>query len=220
VLLLGIVQALFEGSMFIFVFMWTPALEGAHTVATGGATGHEALPHGMVFACFMACIMLGSRGLQALLAHSSPELVATGAFAAAACLLAVPIAFATSEGHVMLAFCGFEMVCGMYFPLVGIQRSHIVPEAMRSMLMNVFRIGLNAVVMAVLLNIGSMQQDTVFMLCAGCLTVACAAQLRLYSLSDVRRGGKEVEADMQGPKGSEGVASVHGGDIVRTEACG
>lgn len=41
--LLGAMQSLFEGSMYTFVFLWTPALspKGEH------------LPHGMIFACFM-----------------------------------------------------------------------------------------------------------------------------------------------------------------------
>ena len=36
-------QSLFEGSMYTFVFLWTPAL----------SPGGEHLPHGMIFACFM-----------------------------------------------------------------------------------------------------------------------------------------------------------------------
>lgn len=36
-------QSLFEGSMYTFVFLWTPALS---------PTG-EHLPHGMIFSCFM-----------------------------------------------------------------------------------------------------------------------------------------------------------------------
>ena len=36
-------QSLFEGSMYTFVFLWTPALSPAG----------EHLPHGMIFACFM-----------------------------------------------------------------------------------------------------------------------------------------------------------------------
>ena len=41
--LLGAMQSLFEGSMYTFVFLWTPALSPAG----------EHLPHGMIFACFM-----------------------------------------------------------------------------------------------------------------------------------------------------------------------
>ena len=41
--LLGAMQSLFEGSMYTFVFLWTPAL----------SPNGEHLPHGMIFACFM-----------------------------------------------------------------------------------------------------------------------------------------------------------------------
>jgi len=43
VLLLGLLQSLFEASMYTFVFMWTPAL-----TARG-----DALPLGLIFACYM-----------------------------------------------------------------------------------------------------------------------------------------------------------------------
>ncbi len=47
------VQSLFEGSMYTFVFMWTPAL-------TAGQGDTIDLPFGLIFACFMVCIMIGS----------------------------------------------------------------------------------------------------------------------------------------------------------------
>ena len=50
--LLGAMQSLFEGSMYTFVFLWTPAL----------SPHGEHLPHGMIFACFMVS--------QSFLAHS------------------------------------------------------------------------------------------------------------------------------------------------------
>jgi len=48
--MLGAMQALFEGAMYTFVFLWTPALspQGEH------------IPHGMIFACFMVSSMVGS----------------------------------------------------------------------------------------------------------------------------------------------------------------
>lgn len=48
--MLGAMQALFEGAMYTFVFLWTPALspKGEH------------IPHGMIFACFMVSSMVGS----------------------------------------------------------------------------------------------------------------------------------------------------------------
>ena len=48
VLLLGSCQSLLESCMYIFVFLWTPVLDTGNT------------PLGMVFSCFMVCIMVGS----------------------------------------------------------------------------------------------------------------------------------------------------------------
>ena len=48
--MLGAMQALFEGAMYTFVFLWTPALSPAG----------EHIPHGMIFACFMVSSMVGS----------------------------------------------------------------------------------------------------------------------------------------------------------------
>ena len=47
ILLIGAVTSLFESVMYIFVFLWTPVLDPAQP------------PLGIVFACFMACVMIG-----------------------------------------------------------------------------------------------------------------------------------------------------------------
>ena len=49
ILLVGAQQALFEGAMYTFVFMWTPTLE------VNGAK----IPHGLIFAAFMVSCSLG-----------------------------------------------------------------------------------------------------------------------------------------------------------------
>jgi hypothetical protein len=59
--LLGAMQSLFEGSMYTFVFLWTPALSPAG----------EHIPHGMVFALFMVSSMVGSAVAGRLLANNS-----------------------------------------------------------------------------------------------------------------------------------------------------
>jgi hypothetical protein len=48
--LLGASQALFEASMYTFVFLWTPAL----------SPRGEKLPHGFIFAIFMTASMVGT----------------------------------------------------------------------------------------------------------------------------------------------------------------
>merc|ERR1719199_2265033 len=52
VLILGVVCSLYEASMFIFVFMWTPAL------TEEGAPKPE---YGHIFSAFMVMTMLGSQ---------------------------------------------------------------------------------------------------------------------------------------------------------------
>merc|ERR1719478_193865 len=51
VLLVGLVNSFFEGSMYSFVFMWVPTMLG---VLQGSP-----LPNGLVFSSFMCCISLG-----------------------------------------------------------------------------------------------------------------------------------------------------------------
>merc|ERR1740123_2581079 len=49
-LLLGVIVSCFEGSMFAFVFNWTPALASESTPP----------PHGVIFALFMMACMCGA----------------------------------------------------------------------------------------------------------------------------------------------------------------
>jgi hypothetical protein len=59
--LLGAIQSLFEGSMYTFVFLWTPAL----------SPNEEEIPHGFIFAIFMLSSMIGSSLASRLMARSS-----------------------------------------------------------------------------------------------------------------------------------------------------
>ncbi|KAI3687425.1 hypothetical protein L1987_81121 [Smallanthus sonchifolius] len=58
--LLGSIQSHFEGSMYTFVFLWTPAL----------SPNGEDIPHGFIFATFMLSSMLGSSLASRLLARA------------------------------------------------------------------------------------------------------------------------------------------------------
>ena len=65
----------------------------------------------------------------------------------------------------LAAFCVFELCCGIYFPCMGVMRGKYIPEEVRATMMNIFRVGLNLVVVLVLANV------------RGCLSVgerACA----------------------------------------------
>jgi MFS family permease len=194
VLLLGLVQSCFESAMFIFVFMWTPALEAS---APDGA-----LPHGVVFALFMVCLMVGSKVFEILVGLRPVEHSARWVFVVASAALATPI-LTTNHTIVLLGFCVFEVCCGIYFPSAGSMRSKYIPEEVRSTVMNVFRVGLNAIVVLTLINIDALATDTVFLLCTLLLTVAVLAQHRLFVLAEQnstveerRNAGLEVGEEM------------------------
>ena len=62
-------------------------------------------------------------------------------------------------------------------------RSKYIPEEVRSTVMNIFRVGLNLIVVLTLINIDKLSQDTVFGLTVLLLGLAVVGQHRLYTLS-------------------------------------
>ena len=173
VFVLGLIQSAFEGSMYIFVFMWTPKLEPAF----------PDLPHGQVFGCFMACMMIGSSCVRYLLAaRPPPALYMRDVFAVASLALAVPSVLVTN-GYVTLgSFCAFEAVCGVYWPSMGIIKSKYVPEEVRATMYNIFRVPLNLIVVVVLYNLGSISDDAVFATCAFLLGGAAVLQHVFFAM--------------------------------------
>lgn len=145
VALIGFVQCAFESSMYIFVFLWTPVLEAS-------ASPHH-LPHGLIFALFMISIMIGSNLLTNTGESGAPEFLLRYALLAASAFLSVPI-FSNNHYIQLIAFCGFEMTCGIYFPLMGSIRAKYIPGELRATIMNLYRVGQNGIVVATLMNIG------------------------------------------------------------------
>mmetsp|Transcript_44284 Transcript_44284/g.140914 ORF Transcript_44284/g.140914 Transcript_44284/m.140914 type:complete len:419 (-) Transcript_44284:149-1405(-) len=124
IMLLGLIQSLFEGTMYTFVFMWTPALE---------STGATSIPHGMVFACFMVAVMTGSALSSVLLSGKHalpPENYMRWLYLASAAAMAVP-AFDPSEIPMFGSFLAFELCVGVFWPSIGRLRSLYLPEECR-----------------------------------------------------------------------------------------
>jgi hypothetical protein len=59
VLLLGLIQSLFEGSMYVFVLEWTPALT-INDDSDKTDSSKPPIPHGFIFAAYMVAVMIGS----------------------------------------------------------------------------------------------------------------------------------------------------------------
>ena len=170
---LGIIQSFFEGSMYVFVFMWTPALS---------STSRSPIYHGWVFASFMISVLIGSSLFQYLLSMSMRvERVALYMFVIAAASLLLP---AFTENHTvrLASFCVFEACVGMFWPSLGFMRSRYVPEEVRATVMNIFRIPLNMIVVLVLVNIDRLEQFHVFLLCFTCMLPAVFCQWRLCTM--------------------------------------
>jgi len=181
-LLIGFVQCAFESSMYIFVFLWTPVLEAS-------AAPHH-LPHGLVFALFMISIMIGSNLLTNTSRVGRPEFLLRYSLATASACLSVPI-FTDSHVLQLVAFCGFEVTCGIYFPLQGSIRAKYIPGELRATIMNLYRVGQNGVVVATLLNVGNFDNTLVFVMCVLMLLFATLCQ---HNLIEATSGSKSSQA--------------------------
>lgn len=146
IFLLGGIQTMVESCMYIFVFLWTPVLMPAHP------------PLGMVFACFMVAIMIGSSAYTLLLSrgHRSEDvlrlcLVTISLSMATCCLTADNSSDMTRVIVTFSAFLIMECAFGAYFPAMSYCKSRVIPESHRANVMNWFRVPMNVITCATLL---------------------------------------------------------------------
>nr|XP_006822017.1 PREDICTED: molybdate-anion transporter-like [Saccoglossus kowalevskii] len=169
VLLIGIIQSLYESVMYIFVFLWTPILDS------------EGPPLGVIFSSFMICIMLGSSVFKILNAKRYPMFtilnisLALGLISMIICVgSSHPKYFSPSCSYI--AFLILEFGCGMYFPAMGFLRSLILPEAHRAGIMNWFRVPLNLIACILLMVLhgdpSRLGEKNIFLICAILMSVA------------------------------------------------
>eukprot|EP00871_Galdieria_phlegrea_P003749 jgi/Galph1/4375/GphlegSOOS_G3069.1 len=164
VLLLGIVQSCFEGVMYIFVFVWTPAMQHA---------SWEQIPHGLIFSCFMVSLMIGSCMFALLEKHTLMELLLRNLFSLAAVLFTVNI-ISLKLWQIFLSFVCFEVICGAFFPAIAVLRARIISNETRSTVMSLFRIPLNVIVLVVLVADWSI--PVTFEVCAALMVLATVSQ--------------------------------------------
>ena len=179
ILLLGIVQSCFESSMYIFVFLWTPALE---------TRGHTSIPHGVIFSSFMVCVLIGSTIFGHLVKLGFKIEHFTAHMLAVACLALVLPAFTSNHVARLSAFCVFEACCGIYWPALGTMRSRYIPEEVRASVMNIFRLPLNLLVVSVLSKISEMEETSAYLLVGGFLCCGALVQVVLGRLIGAAAG--------------------------------
>ncbi|KAL5707790.1 hypothetical protein ACHQM5_018651 [Ranunculus cassubicifolius] len=191
--LLGAIQSLFEGSMYTFVFLWTPAL----------SPNDEDIPHGFIFATFMLSSMLGSSLASRLLARATIKVESymqvVFAVSAGTFLLPIITSYLVAPSKVkgggisfagcvqVLGFCTFESCVGIFWPSIMKMRSQYIPEEARSTIMNFFRIPLNIFVCIVLYNVNAFPITVMFGMCSIFLFMAAILQRRLLVVADIHR---------------------------------
>ena len=191
IFLIGLAQACFEGAMYCFVFMWTPAL-------LAGAKMGEKPPFGVIFSSFMVCCMVGSQLFELLLVLKIRITnVLSLVFAVSALALSISLIFGNEFQY--FGFLAFEVCVGLYYPAMGTLKGETIPDSHRATVYNIFRMPLNAFVILILT--ANFSQRSTFFMCSllnllGLASVRCIkinqlgapakleASREFYSVSD------------------------------------
>lgn len=128
--------------MYIFVFFWTPVLE----IAKQGI-----ISHGLIFTIEMMSLMIGS------LLHDFifPNNLISSRFPFIFVISLLSMFFSyfiTSYIGKLLCYSIYELTVGLYYPAIGTLRTRLISDNLRTTIMNIFRIGVNFIVIIILLN--------------------------------------------------------------------
>lgn len=190
ILRIGIVQALSEGAMYTFVFMWVPTLLSLEP--PGG------LPTGCVFSSLMIAITIGglvSSPLSDLVSRSgwcgdsTNELSATLVYTLASLSMTVPVFCLSTVGSevkavellILGSFLVVEFCVGLFGPVAGTLRSKYVPDNLQGAILNIFRLPLNIVVVLGTQATEIYDASVVFQMVS--VTFLCAALLQATMIS-------------------------------------
>jgi MFS transporter, MFS domain-containing protein family, molybdate-anion transporter len=157
-LVFTLLQTCFESSMYIFVFIWTPYLQGMKET--------EQLPLGIIFSCYMLSIMAGSQlfGLLVRKSYSIKQLLQLSLLISFICFTAVSVHADLSISFFL--FNGFEVACGIYFPAIASFRTPQITESTRSTILNVARIPFNFIIVLVFLFVDTFETGVIFSICS------------------------------------------------------
>ena len=169
------VTSFFEGAMYVFILLWTPALRLLDTHPE--KEDYAGPPLGIVFATFMVCCMLGTSIfsiLSSIGVRPSQLLVYTLALSTVSCFV---IATASDDTTSFMAMLLFEACIGAYYPAMSTCKGNIVPEDQRAAIYSVFRLPLNFVVLLNLISHLGFRAS--FGICTVMLVVATILQCRI-----------------------------------------
>ena len=171
---LGLSCALFEGAMYTFVFMWVPVLQSTYDASSG-----ERAPTEIAFSCMMVCVALGGVVFNRTLSSTTisaggASIFAIASFAMAGCAAASLMSSPPRALYLCLFF-AFEISVGAFHPWAAAARARLFPPPRPRALMNLFRVLLNAVVVAGVALSSNVTHTGTFVACAFLHAVAAAA---------------------------------------------
>ncbi|KAL1929968.1 hypothetical protein VTP01DRAFT_1122 [Rhizomucor pusillus] len=174
IMILGAAQTVFECAMYIFVLLYTPAVEN-----TAAIHDSDEIPLGYMFSTMMFAVMLGSLSFQTLeqrasLSSSSsflrwftPNKLLATALAVASCSFALMVYSESSSLSILIiAFHIFEFSTGLYYPSISSLKAETIPEETRAAIMTLLRIPMNLGVGLIMWHVNDMSTSMMFALCA------------------------------------------------------
>ncbi|CAO3598584.1 unnamed protein product [Absidia cylindrospora] len=190
ILILGAAQTFFECAMYVFVLLYTPAIESAAMAHLGSDDGQK-LPLGYLFSTLMFAVMCGSlafqtidrqvsvpnaHGLIALLTKDRLLVLALTIASAAFCCMAYQVSSMITLG---MAYHAFEFTTGLYYPSISSLKAEAIPEESRASVMTLLRIPMNVSIAIIFWNVEAISQAMLFALC-GVMTFVGAALMVCY----------------------------------------
>lgn len=175
IFLIGSIEALFESVVYIIIFLWTPVLE----------PGRPSL--GLVFSCFMVCILLGQAVFQVAVSRKVAVTQILLTIVGVALIAVLSLVYSTHPRykHINLSLSSlllFQFCVGVYFPAMSILRMRVIPEVHRYAIMNWFRLPLNLISCTVLMMLHEVDylhgNHLIFLVCAGLLSLMLVATFR------------------------------------------
>ncbi|CAO3608884.1 unnamed protein product [Mucor hiemalis] len=171
IIVIGIAQTFFECSMYIFVLLYTPAIENA--------TKGDDLPLGYLFSTMMLAVMVGSMAFQLFerQAKTGPRFcmqftedkLLTLALALACCaFMAMAYHGDSSSTILLMAYHVFEFTTGLYYPSISSLKAEAIPEETRAAVMTLLRIPMNLGVGVIMWHVST--EKIVYLVCFFSLT--------------------------------------------------
>lgn len=206
VFLIGTVQSFFESTLFVFVFIWTPAIGGRLLVGTTRIVLSN-IPLGVAFASFMVCSVLGGIVCDHLTNKRSwPLSTILSSISAASAVLFLLAALFDWQIHlphhawVLICLQLFELACGFYYPVMRRLRETVLPEENRTSITNWFRVPLTVVSALALLILhnptaGKPGVSGLFMFCGVLMVCALLSSLLFSGVSKLRDASRNCDSD-------------------------